>query len=364
MQLLLIKTICKMKKFQDVYSETTTSETITIGSIDKPGKLSIVSTYIDSQESKRTAPTLYYDASKGELKVGDAQIGIPGSIKVGSAGSTNSVLIDGKNANITIGGYGNGDLILKDRKAASSIVIDAADSTICVGSSSFGGTIKVKNTKGENTIVLGGSTGTISIGNDTGISGTINIKNASGNDTIKLDGKNGDLKLGGVGSNGDITIKNSNDIETILIKGSSGDIEFLNADFAEEFEICEKEMDFVRPGTVMIIDDNSKLIPCNKSYDSKVVGVIAGAKGFKPGIVMDKNGGKNRMPVAIIGKVFCMVDADINPIETGDMLTTSPVCGHAMKVSDKSIAMGTVIGKALSGLKTGKGLIPVLVNLQ
>jgi hypothetical protein len=60
----------------------------------------------------------------------------------------------------------------------------------------------------------------------------------------------------------------------------------------------------------------------------------------------------------------CKVDADIAPIEPGDLLTTSPTRGHAQKVLEPQKAIGAVIGKALTGLKKGKGTIPVLVMMQ
>ncbi|ASC72321.1 uncharacterized protein XM38_032780 [Halomicronema hongdechloris C2206] len=61
---------------------------------------------------------------------------------------------------------------------------------------------------------------------------------------------------------------------------------------------------------------------------------------------------------------YCKVDADIAPIEVGDLLTTSPTKGHAQKVLHPEKAMGTVLGKALATLFKGKGKIPVLVMLQ
>ncbi|MGB7926297.1 MAG: hypothetical protein WCF57_23855, partial [Pyrinomonadaceae bacterium] len=60
----------------------------------------------------------------------------------------------------------------------------------------------------------------------------------------------------------------------------------------------------------------------------------------------------------------CKVDADIAPIEVGDLLTTSPTKGHAQKVTDTSRAVGAIIGKALGALKKGKGKVPVMVTLQ
>jgi hypothetical protein len=60
----------------------------------------------------------------------------------------------------------------------------------------------------------------------------------------------------------------------------------------------------------------------------------------------------------------CKVDADIAPIEVGDLLATSPTKGHAQKVVGGAKAVGAILGKALGSLSSGKGKIPVLVTLH
>ena len=70
------------------------------------------------------------------------------------------------------------------------------------------------------------------------------------------------------------------------------------------------------------------------------------------------------MPIALIGKVYCKVDTSYGAIEVGDLLTTSPTSGHAMKARDPLKAFGAVIGKALRSIENGAGLIPILVSLQ
>jgi hypothetical protein len=62
--------------------------------------------------------------------------------------------------------------------------------------------------------------------------------------------------------------------------------------------------------------------------------------------------------------VWCRAEADSGPIGIGDLLTTSGTPGHAMRAGDPGRAFGAVIGKALAGLASGRGLIPVLVALQ
>jgi hypothetical protein len=58
------------------------------------------------------------------------------------------------------------------------------------------------------------------------------------------------------------------------------------------------------------------------------------------------------------------VDAGFGPVHAGDLLTTSSHAGYAMKVTDKTQAIGAVIGKALGNLESGTGVIPVMVTLK
>jgi hypothetical protein len=72
-------------------------------------------------------------------------------------------------------------------------------------------------------------------------------------------------------------------------------------------------------------------------------------------------GGKN---VALTGRVYVLADAANGAIKPGDLLTTSATVGHAMKVSDHARASGAILGKAMSGLEQGRGMVLVLVTLQ
>lgn len=143
----------------------------------------------------------------------------------------------------------------------------------------------------------------------------------------------------------------------------TGDLRLLNADCAEDFDIGLAEA--VEPGTVMVIDDDGALVRSNGAYDKRVAGVVSGAGTYKPAIVLDKRSSERvRQPIALLGKVYCKVDAQGGAIEVGDLLTTSPTPGHAMKAGDPLKAFGAVIGKALHPLREGQGLIPILVALQ
>jgi hypothetical protein len=144
---------------------------------------------------------------------------------------------------------------------------------------------------------------------------------------------------------------------------ADGDIVLSNADCAEDFDIAD--VGAAEPGTVMVVSDEGALQQSDQAYDRRVAGVISGAGGYKPGIVLDKQRSQtSRRPIALLGKVYCKVDASYAPVGVGDLLTTAPTPGHAMKATDPMKAFGAVIGKALGPLRSGRGLVPVLVALQ
>jgi hypothetical protein len=154
----------------------------------------------------------------------------------------------------------------------------------------------------------------------------------------------------------------------LVITGSGnlqvpGDILLTGADCAEHFDTSSPVPP--EPGTVLIIDKDGALIESSDAYDKKVAGVVSGAGDYRHGIVLDQRPeSSDRVPVALVGKVYCKVDAQYSPVEIGDLLTPSETPGYAMKALDPLKAFGAVLGKALRPLVGGKGLIPILVALQ
>ena len=170
--------------------------------------------------------------------------------------------------------------------------------------------------------------------------------------------------------------------------------------------------DILEQGDVVVIGGNSTLrhwadgdrIPIpevdltDRSYDTRVCGIVAYAVTIDdlPYSILemaiaeentspathplealaskrDEQMDVTQVPSGQLGKMvtlgafaYCKVDADIAPIDMGDLLTTSPTKGHAQKVSDdnKVKAIGAIIGKAMGKLDKGKGKIPILVMLQ
>jgi hypothetical protein len=117
----------------------------------------------------------------------------------------------------------------------------------------------------------------------------------------------------------------------------------------------------------MVIDDESpgRLRASSNPYDRKVAGVVSGAGGVRPGIRLGQEGMLDGdTPVAMAGRVYVKCTTENGPIRAGDLLTTSGRTGHAMRATDAERSHGAVIGKAMSALEQGEGLVLVLVNLQ
>ncbi len=137
------------------------------------------------------------------------------------------------------------------------------------------------------------------------------------------------------------------------------------SDLAEPFALSGQ--DEIPAGALVVIDDEhpGQLKLSDRPYDNRVAGVVSGAGGVDPGLTLSQadkfDGGRN---VALTGRVYALADASGGPIRPGDLLTTSSRPGHAMKATDPSRSHGAVIGKAMSSLDGGTGLVLVLVNLQ
>ena len=289
--------------------------------------------------------------------------------------------LQGSGGNLFLGGNGtDGDLVLRSGAGEDRIRLNADGASGWFGGNGAGGDLVVFPSGGNNTSTdqatawLQGSGGNLFLGGN-GTDGDVVLRSGAGEDRIRLDANLAVMWIGGNGNDGDIAIFASDGDNatladaTIHMDGASGnitvagDITLQNADCAEDFRVaCAAEAE---PGTVMVIDDNLQLAVSDRAYDRRVAGIVAGAGDYRPGIVLGRTAEAHpTMPIALVGRACCKVDAAHGAVAIGDLLTSSPTAGHAMKAADPARAFGAVIGKALAPLDGGRGLIPVLVALQ
>ncbi len=304
------------------------------------------------------------------------------------SGATAGGFVQLYQANGNIGAKLDGDST--GTSGGGSLGVRAPDGSTAVylsGNYSGGGGIYARNTNGNNRALLAGqstggggglflydgngtSTVALNAAENSTTGSQLVMKQANGTTTIQLDaefnaGGGGFLQLSRGDGTAAITLRadatGEGKITTQVLQITGG------ADLSEQFEI-KAANEAPQPGMIVCIDPETpgQLITSSKAYDRTVAGVMSGAGGVKPGMLMGQAGtaADGKHPVALTGRVYCEADASNGPIHPGDLLTTSSAPGHAMKVTDYPKAQGAIIGKAMSRLDKGKGLVLVLVSLQ
>ncbi len=199
-----------------------------------------------------------------------------------------------------------------------------------------GGQMVLRRANGQSTVEI--------VADETNAQGgQIILRNAAGDATITIDAEHG--------ANGRIIT------QELEISGGM--------DLSEWFDVGG-EAGAIRPGAVVCIDPKrpGRLVPSCRAYDRTVAGIISGAGGIRPGMMMGQRGHElsGEHAVALSGRVYCLADESGGAIAPGDLLTTSDVPGHCMKVTDAARAHGAIIGKAMS--VANDGMVLVLVNLH
>lgn len=271
------------------------------------------------------------DGGLGMNVDGDAGTNAGGQLTVYQADGSAGVAVDGDGTNADGGGL----ITVFDPAGTSGVTVDGYGT-------GNGGSINLFDADGTSTVEIDAS--------DTSTQGgQILVRKADGSYSIEID-----AEYGGTGNDGRII--------TPVLQISGG------SDLSENFDVQTLDGRDPQPGSVVSIDAKrpGELVVSSKPYDHTVAGIVSGAGGVKTGMLMAQRGtaANGKHPVALTGRVYCLVDATNGAISPGDLLTTSATPGHAMKVTDHAAAQGAVIGKAMGSLESGRGLVLVLVNLQ
>ncbi len=242
----------------------------------------------------------------------------------------------GKTVTINAKGTGDGgNLTLKDINGNAKVELWSQLNT----GNNTGGILKLFNGDSEETIFINA--------NDTRNGAKIILRDSLGVDRLIFN-----TDHAGTGDSRIIT-------DEIAIKGGS--------DLAELFDITDEREDKQAGMLVSLDPDNpGKLMLSKEAYDRKIAGVISGANGVKPGILM---GQENSIAhgdelVTLSGRTYVKANTSNGAINVGDFITSSKVSGQAMRATKRRKLRGAVIGKSMTTLEEGEGFILVLINLQ
>ncbi|HEY3244697.1 MAG TPA: hypothetical protein VGM03_15255 [Phycisphaerae bacterium] len=260
--------------------------------------------------------------------------------------------------------------------------------------SGFLNTMKLNDSSGDFISICAGG-GNVGIGGGTAALPLTRLHVDGGSDVVLETNTSGFFLLGSssganiVMDNNEIMARNNGVASTLFLNHNGGEVHIGQgtggsatgrlrvpvlqitggSDFSENFDVAASGEASAEPGMVVCIDAQhpGKVTLCTKAYDRTVAGVISGAGGVRPGMLMGQSDtlADGSHPVALTGRVYVHCDVRQHAIEPGDLLTTSDKPGHAMKVMDHARAPGAIIGKAMTALPEGEtGLVLVLVSLQ
>jgi hypothetical protein len=140
------------------------------------------------------------------------------------------------------------------------------------------------------------------------------------------------------------------------------------ADYAESIAAVPGAQ--LHPGDVLAIDASHGYAVARSSRANSPLAV--GVYSTRPAVLAVGSrqatgslGGQ--VPVAMMGVVPTKVTAAGGAIRAGDLLTSSSVPGYAMRARSARVhgitiySQGTIIGKALQALRSGRGVIQVML---
>jgi len=262
---------------------------------------------------------------------------------------------------------GTGGVRIHDGTSAGELMRINSDGNVCLGTTTTAGKFTIESSSPALYVSSSQNTG--------------NVVNFTSGLNPSFSGNVLNVATVGSGRAGSFSILNSASNNAALYCKTSGTgpalwadglarvkvLEIDGADVAERFATTDAH-DEIKPGMVMEIDPDAtgKLRIARGAYNRRVAGVVSGAGDIPTGTILgNMPGSYGAPPIALSGRVWVNCDANIHAIEPGDLLTTSELAGHAMKVTDSPRAQGAILGKAMSTLNQGEtGQVLVLVTLQ
>lgn len=109
--------------------------------------------------------------------------------------------------------------------------------------------------------------------------------------------------------------------------------------------------------------EDGRLQKAKSANATHTIGVAVKSAGLLFGGQPSSSDGPHWL-VAVSGVTAVNADASSYPIQPGNLLVTGLTGGHAVRISAESLRPGSLFGKALTSLRSGRGQIQILLCFQ
>ncbi|MCH1913777.1 discoidin domain-containing protein [Leptospira noguchii] len=120
--------------------------------------------------------------------------------------------------------------------------------------------------------------------------------------------------------------------------------------------------DVISEGDILVMGEDGRLQKAKSANATHTIGVAV-----KSAALLFGGGPASSEPhwlVAVSGVTTVNADASSYPIQPGNLLVTGLTGGHAVRISAESLRPGSLFGKALTSLRSGRGQIQILLCFQ
>lgn len=357
--------------------------------IDSPNGLSEGSTFF-VQEGVTGAGETYTCNTVGVIVFGTTNITFTqiSSAQIYSAGTGLTLagtVFSIANTAVTAGSYGSGDNVATFTVNSQGQLTAAANTVITANAANLTGTV-LNASVITSSLTSVGTLGTLSvtgnisgdyfIGNGSQLTGiaasygntevaeflptyTGNLVSLLGNVTTTGNITGGNLITAGTVSTIEIVKTGSNNVGNIGQADNTFDTVFAKATSAQYADLAEcYAADQSYPvGTVLVIGGSQEVTESTDFAQTTIIGTVSD----KPAYIMNSGIKSDHVAVvALTGRVPVRVVGNIN---RGDLLTSSPVPGHATALAESQWRPGAVVGKALESYNSmDPGIIEAIVG--
>ena len=338
--------------------------------------------WMQTRNSQNGSQVLAINPLEGDVGIGTlsptGQLHVVPALTTNPA-TANQIILGGNTGSLTNANFnlGSNQIIIQASSYTNAFNGHGADNVLVSGGNITAAPgLGSANISGGDVYITGGSasgvTGTSAFGGGVNIQGGLATASGAYNyvGSVALQSSGGNVGIGTVAPAYNLDVAGVARAQSGIIypDGNKQTVAWTGVlcggDYAEAIDV-NGDLKHYGPGDVLVLssDKDGEVEKASEPYSTMVAGIYA----TKPGVIGRRQSLSKDIPdvpMAMVGIVPAKVSAENGPIHRGDLLVTASTPGYAMRGTDRSRLVGAVVGKAMSSLDSGTGVIEVLVTLQ